>query len=146
MSKPIVYISSKMSGVPQNNYPEFDRVASELRERGYVVLSPHEIDPPDIREKAWSNLTGATPRSVWAKCISGDIAVIACGAVDAVVVFGDWQNSRGACAETYFAYRLLGMPVYHFGPSDPLREVASLQLDRAHLALHNPAHVGIAPN
>ncbi len=38
-----IYVAGPMSGYPDNNYPEFNRVAKALREIGYTVVNPAEF-------------------------------------------------------------------------------------------------------
>lgn len=125
MSK-VIYLSGPMSGLPKLNYPAFARATKSLRARGYTVQSPHELDPV-LSE--WQ----LTPRE-YARCIGKDITRILSG-IDGVVVLPDWTASRGAAIETFAAYRLLSLPVWYYGPSDPMEHVSAVQLDRAHLAI-----------
>lgn len=37
-----VYLAGPMRGLPEFNYPAFESAAKELRNRGYLVWSPHE--------------------------------------------------------------------------------------------------------
>ena len=47
MTRPTkVYISGPMSGLPDHNYPAFAKAARELREAGYEVVNPAELDRP----------------------------------------------------------------------------------------------------
>lgn len=39
------YLSGPMTGLPDYNYPEFERISRLLREDEYTVLSPHETEP-----------------------------------------------------------------------------------------------------
>lgn len=39
----MIYLSGPMSGVKDLNYPEFNRIAKELREAGHKVFNPAEI-------------------------------------------------------------------------------------------------------
>lgn len=42
-----VYLSGPMTGYPQDNFPAFEAAAAALRQRGYDVVSPAEMDSPD---------------------------------------------------------------------------------------------------
>lgn len=37
-----LFLCGPMTGLPDYNYPEFNRVAAQLRARGYTVLNPAE--------------------------------------------------------------------------------------------------------
>lgn len=43
MEKKKVYISSKMTGLPDFNFPAFDKKAEEMERCGFEVLNPAEI-------------------------------------------------------------------------------------------------------
>lgn len=92
-----IYLSGKMSGLPDWNYPEFDRVAAILRQLGYDVLSPAE------------NLSGFS---------YDDYMIIDIGyvmACDMVVLLpgDDWKTSNGVFIEAEKAI-CLGKPIRHF--------------------------------
>ncbi len=42
--KPTIYIAGPMSGYPQYNFPAFDEARDELRENGWQVVSPADMD------------------------------------------------------------------------------------------------------
>ena len=81
-----VYLSGKMNGVPEKNYPAFNKYAADLRAQGYQVFNPaeHEDD--------------TQPRE---KLMKIDLQEVL--KADMVVVFGDWRDSDGACAEVLVA-------------------------------------------
>lgn len=46
MIKPTkIYVCGKMTGLPDNNYPESHRVSKELQGAGYEVVNPAELQP-----------------------------------------------------------------------------------------------------
>lgn len=90
----ILYISGPMSNIPECNYPEFNRVAVELREAGFVVINPAELTLPK-------------PGS-YVDLLRRDLeALLHC---DGVALLPGWANSRGATTEVHVA-ELLKMPV-----------------------------------
>ncbi len=92
----ILYISGPMSGIPEFNVPEFTRVATLLRARGYTVVSPPEISL-------------FTEGKLWGEYMRDDIsALLHC---DAVVRLPGWSNSRGARLENHIAHQL-DFPLY----------------------------------
>lgn len=93
-----VYLAGPMTGYAEFNYPAFEAAASWLRAEGYEVVSPHEVNPPDVGfDHPWD----------W--YMRRDIAALM--DVEAVVVLDGWQQSKGASLETYIA-RVLDMPIY----------------------------------
>lgn len=102
------YIAGPMSYRPQFNFPLFDRVAAELREEGLTVLSPAELDAPEVREAALASPDGMPEEEggtqmageTWADFLARDVKLIA-DHVDAIVLLHDWHNSRGARLEAF---------------------------------------------
>lgn len=95
MSKPCVYISGPMSGLPESNYPAFNEVANHLRLLGYPVINPADF--------------GSTLNHSWSQCLARDLAVLV--HCEVVVKIKGWQNSKGAILECHVAEKL-GMPIY----------------------------------
>ena len=90
-----VYISGPMTGYPDFNYPAFVEAATYWRSRGYVVVSPAEINPD----------TGGE----WADYLRSDLrALLEC---DVIAMLRGWEGSRGANLELYVA-RALGLEVW----------------------------------
>ena len=54
-----VYTAGPMTGIPQFNYPAFERAAAELRRKGYDVVSPAELDDPSDKAAALASKDGA---------------------------------------------------------------------------------------
>ena len=59
-----VYIAGPMTGIPQYNFPEFDRVATLLRAMGYDVVSPAELDDPVDRAAALQSIDGSVQTKI----------------------------------------------------------------------------------
>lgn len=78
-----------MSGISDSNFPEFDRVAAELRAKGFEVISPAEIDQPV---------------SQWTACMRNDIAELV--KADTIALLEGWENSAGAGLEITIASAL----------------------------------------
>lgn len=130
-----VYLAGPMTGMPKNNFPNFRRAADRLRERGYDVVSPHELDSEIEQRQAWEAEGGIDDPVLWAKCLARDVYLLSSDGIEAVVVLPHWHCSRGAALETFVAYRLCGMPVYSYSYGSTLEPVSALTLDRAHLEL-----------
>jgi len=92
-----IYIAGPMSGVVDHNYPAFHAAASFLREKGWTVFSPAEINADAIE-------TGRP----WACCMRKDLAeLVKC---EAIFMLSGWKESKGATLELHVAERL-GMTV-----------------------------------
>jgi hypothetical protein len=108
-----VYLAGKMSGIPQYNIPKFIEVAAVLRSMGHEVVSPNELDDPEVTAKCLADMTGyADTGHSWGEYLARDVKIVA-DDVEAVVVLGDWKDSRGARLEAFVA-RLCDKPVYQF--------------------------------
>lgn len=111
-----LYVAGPMTGRPYLNFPAFDDAAAVLRERGYPVLSPAEMDAPGVRELVMQNHTGAEmdiPGHSWEECLARDIQVVT--RVDAIAALPGWEHSKGATFEIAVALRL-GKTVYAYEP------------------------------
>jgi hypothetical protein len=88
-----VYIAGPMTGYDEFNYPAFERATKQLRDAGYDVVSPHELNP--------------TSRD-WLECMRVDLhALIEC---EGVATLDGHEKSKGAGLETHIA-RELGLIV-----------------------------------
>ena len=82
-----IYLAGPMSGLPDFNYPEFERVARKLRADGLDILSSHEC----VNDTS-------TP---WETCMKIDMKqMLDC---DAIAVLSGWEWSRGATVEMLVA-------------------------------------------
>jgi hypothetical protein len=90
------YLSGPMSGIEANNFPLFSSVCKGLRERGYNIVSPHELTSP-VEEPSW---TDYMRRDL--------IAMMDC---DAIIMMDGWKDSKGASLEhklaTELGYRIM---------------------------------------
>jgi hypothetical protein len=102
-----------MSGYKQFNFPAFDEVAEELRNQGYTIISPAELDDPKERVAALASPDGkhVATQKPWGFYLARDIKFVC--EVDGVVVLNNWQLSRGARLETFVA-DTLGKPIYSY--------------------------------
>jgi hypothetical protein len=80
-----VYLAGPMSGKEQFNYPAFREAASVLRDWGYEVTNPVEIDDVNGVHGVISQSFGLIEKSGWAECLGRDIARIADSGIDGVV-------------------------------------------------------------
>lgn len=89
-----VYLAGPMTGFENFNFPAFNRMAADLRDRGYVVENPAEH--------------GVVDGADWADYMAYDLTRL--GLCGQVAVLPGWENSKGARLEVHIA-RELGMPV-----------------------------------
>lgn len=90
-----------MRGLPLYNFPAFDRAAHTLREQGYAVVNPAEIDrlngfhPEDLPpEHDWNSLPDGLSLS---DIVERDLtALLGC---TAIYLLPGWEQSKGAKAE-----------------------------------------------
>jgi hypothetical protein len=85
-----VYISGPMTGLPDLNFPAFNAAAASLRQLGYEVVNPAELNPDHSMP--------------WAQCMRADIKAL-CDC-DTIALLPGWENSRGAHLEVHIAHRL----------------------------------------
>lgn len=107
------YLSGPMSGLPQWNFPAFERAAVALRAEGIDVLSAHEIQHNEPL-----GVVGSLP---WTTYLREDLAeLLSC---DALIILPNWFTSRGARLELYVALAL-DMPVSFYSDETGLVEMA----------------------
>lgn len=126
-----VYLAGPMRGIESFNFPAFHAAAAILREQGWNVFNPAEMDEAD-----GFDFTGATGDENLSDlgfdlriALGKDLAFIT-GQADAVAVLPGWQKSKGAQAEVATA-RALGLPVFDAleGPSRPIEEAHERIID-----------------
>lgn len=115
-----VYIAGPMTNMPQFNVPLFDRVAGELRQKGYEVVSPAELDSQTMRQAALASHDGnldeleKTTKETWGHVLARDVLVLSDHGVEGIVLLPNWYKSRGATLEAnvgllngleFFAYQ-----------------------------------------
>jgi len=113
-----VYLAGPMSGIPQFNYPLFQKVAETLRERGQTVINPAEMDDPAVREVSMVSEDGnfgedgKVAGHTWGDFLSRDVKIVA-DLADEVCLLPDWETSRGARTEAFIALNV-GKPVFEW--------------------------------
>lgn len=116
MSDETYYLSGPMKGYVNKNFPAFEATAATLREAGFTIVSPHEIEVPQ-----------RVGMATVVDYLRADMrALLDC--TDIILMQG-WPQSRGCNIELAIA-RELHMGVHFF---DPLTEeviVMDRMLDR----------------
>lgn len=115
MSSKTYYLAGPMSGIPFFNFPKFHQITKELRDAGYNIISPAELDSPEIQAEAMQSkdglINGAMPADVkdgkvggetWGQILARDVRIVA-DEVDGVICMDGWEKSRGARLEVFVA-------------------------------------------
>lgn len=90
---PRAYLAGPMTGYEEHNFPAFTSHAAWLRQHGYEVVNPAELEALE---------TG--PRKEWAYYLKRDIReLLTC---NCIAVMRGWENSPGATLEVYIGWRL----------------------------------------
>lgn len=96
-----IYLSGKMSGMPEMNYPAFNAEAARLRALGFHVENPAE----NSEQSSWEDYMKA--------------AIIQMLSCEVVVMLPGWSESRGALIERELALRV-GLKVISAGQEGSL--------------------------
>lgn len=92
-----IYLAGPMAGMPEDNYPEFNKAAAWLRSKGHMVFNPAELEQTSYDIKNNDQL-----RKIMAK----EFAFI-CLESECIALLPGWENSKGAFAEWALAVRVL---------------------------------------
>ena len=116
--KPTIYIAGPMRGIEDFNFPAFDRQAKVLREQGWMVINPAEIDrelgSPPSDPMRYDPTESYEDQEFMRDALKRDIAVI-CDECTAMYMMAKWEISRGAKAEWHLA-KALGLKIYYEAP------------------------------
>lgn len=92
-----VYVAGPMSGYENWNYQAFDAASADLRQRGYEVINPVDLD----RDVGFDPATSSPEDFDLPAAIRRDIeAILSC---QAIVMLPGHENSKGATAERHVA-------------------------------------------
>ena len=142
------YLMGQMSWIPQFNFPRFDFVAGDLRERltwqgkKILIVSPAELDDPEVRAEALASPDGAPGKMqgghTWGDFLARDLKLIADGneitnwePVAGCVGMEDWWKSKGARVESFNA-RVLDKPLIRYTDQQTLRFCNPDEIRKAH--------------
>ncbi len=105
------YLSGRMSGLPEFNYPAFASAAKRLRSQGHTVVSPHEL-PADC-----PGCANTGHEHSWAEHMRVDLAALL--TCEVIVMLPGWQQSRGAQLEKTVA-EAIGLSVVYYTLTETL--------------------------
>lgn len=118
------YLCGPMSGIPQFNIPEFNKVAWALREQEFDIVSPAELDEPEFQQDCLASVDGKLPPGgkTWGDFLSRDVKLVA-DTVDGIILLPGWLDSRGARLEAFVGL----LTDKEFAAYDPLTHRALLR-------------------
>lgn len=117
---PTIYISGKMSGVEDWNFPAFFELDEKLSADGYKVINPAKNDGETLEEALASVGTFDNPAHDWAEYIKKDVKQLM--DANAICVLPGWQNSRGATLEVKLG-QALGLPICIYGEKNKVKQL-----------------------
>lgn len=96
------YLAGPMSGIKGFNFPFFEYVAKVLRAQGWTIVSPVELDTPEIQAINRSSPDGKSMHTglTWGQTLARDIEQVA-DKIDGIILLPDWNRSRGARLEAF---------------------------------------------
>jgi len=125
------YLAGPMTNRPQFNYPLFDSVADALRDEGYDITSPAEMDDPETRKAAMASPDGAVGSGVvngetWGDFLARDVKMLA-DHLDAIILLPEWETSKGARLEAFVAINC-DYPCFLYQGSGQIEEVEAISI------------------
>lgn len=134
-----IYLAGPMRGIPHFNFPAFKSAAAYLREQGYEVVSPAEMDQGDPVLAAaiaaagppWDSVAGYTFMDFMLRDLR------ALDGVEGIVLLPGWLESRGARVELAYA-RATGKIVMTYDPN-AAHGMRTRMMDDGDLPLQVPA-------
>ena len=98
------YLAGPMTGIPQFNFPAFIEATAAMRDQGYIIFTPAELDSPAVQEAAMASATGnqadVNMIETWGDMLARDVKLIT-DELDGVVFLSGWAKSKGARLEAF---------------------------------------------
>lgn len=121
MRKPTIYIAGPMRGYDNWNFDSFDRQAKSLRQNGWEVINPAELER-NLQKKYGENdphdfnpNTNQSDQEFLRKALQQDMTQI-CDNCTALYMLSGWEKSKGAIAERSLA-QALGLDIFYEIPT-----------------------------
>jgi len=115
---PTIYVAGPMRGFENYNYPAFDRCARVLRNQGWEVINPAELDreagKPTNPSYEFDPDNNYEDHEYMRNALLRDVVAI-CEKCTAIYMMSGWEKSKGANAELALA-RALGIKVFYEAP------------------------------
>jgi hypothetical protein len=119
-----VYICGPMRGIPEFNFPAFDRAAAKFRALGWHVISPAEMDRSHgLNEKGNDGVDRFSYDEIRAfihRDYNAIVGTLRAENGDALAVLPGWYNSTGGTAELHLA-RWAKLQILDAETTHPLR-------------------------
>lgn len=128
-AKPYFYLAGPMTNIPYLNFPAFDAAAKVLRDAGYNLVNPAELDEEIERKRAMESPTGASTQETWRRCLRRDIDIVLDDNCVGMICLPGWEQSGGARMETYVASSA-GVDLYEYFHDEDLGEHMLVLIDR----------------
>jgi hypothetical protein len=122
------YLAGRMSGIDQSNFPAFYAAAADLRERGYSIVSPAELDDAATAARALAN---EPAKQTWGDFLARDVKLVS-DQVKGIIFLEEWYMSRGAkleafvgilCGHTFLLYKGHGNPLIPISQQTVLHQI-----------------------
>lgn len=105
------YLAGPMTGLPNYNFPRFREVAAKLREWGYNIVSPAELDPNEVVHETGFHPDREQGDREWRRYLRRDANIVMDENCLGVICLEGWEDSRGANVETFLA-KAFKKPIY----------------------------------
>jgi hypothetical protein len=109
MHLPHLYVAGPMTGRPKFNYPTFTLAALALRNVGFTVTSPHELDEDLLPEFDPTDPSTLKPGD-YERVLEEDLSLISSGEIEGIATLPGWERSGGARREVAQG-RFVGIPI-----------------------------------
>ncbi len=117
MRKHTIYVAGPMRGLPGCNYGAFDRKSEMLREKGWEVINPADMDrevTPPSDPMDFNPDESYEDQEYVRQALKRDMVAI-CDQCTAIYMMNGWEGSRGARAEWHLA-KAIGLEIHYEAP------------------------------